>query len=246
MTVAKDFICNVAIVNESTVVSDAQVYACTYALQIQTEFDFYPIWGIKSKVYFAPKGTNIPAGHFQLIILDDADQAGALGYHDLTSTGDPMSKVFAKTTMDAGEQWTVTASHELLEMLVDPFINLTVFLQNSAFTGKLLPYEVCDAVQGDLCTYPISSADNIMVSDFVTPAWFEDFRQPNSTRFDFKGLLTGPFQIYRGGYMSFFSVTAASGWQQTFNAEASAADHSKARKELRNKARSDWKLSAPG
>lgn len=252
MTV-KEFIINVAIVNESSILTDAQVYACTYALQIQTKCDFYPIWGIASHVYFAPKGTVIPAGHSQLIILDTADQAGALGYHDLTSTGDPLGKVFAKTTMDAGEQWTVTASHELLEMLVDPYINLTVFLQNSAFTGRLMPYEVCDAVQGDLCTYPIPSAGNIVVSDFVTPAWFEDFRQPNSARFDFKNLVTQPFEIYKGGYMSFFSVTAATGWQQSFAeklptqtvGDLTKADHSKARNELRSKQRSQWKLSTP-
>jgi len=50
------------------------------------------------------------------VILDDSDQAGALGYHDLTSDGLPIGKVFAASDLKAGTSWTVTASHELLEM----------------------------------------------------------------------------------------------------------------------------------
>jgi hypothetical protein len=241
----KNYVVNVAVINESTVVSDAQVYACVYALQIQTKHDFYPIWGIASNVYVATRTQKIPAGHYQLIIMDDADQAGALGYHDLTSTGDPLGKVFVKTTMQAGENWTVTTSHELLEMLVDPYINLVVFLQSTNIAGRLIPYEVCDAVQGDKCTYKIASAGNIEVSNFVTPAWFEDFRAANSTVFDFKKVLTQPFQLYSGGYVSYFDITQASGWKQTFlqDQAPSAADHSRARHELRDKPRCDWMLS---
>jgi hypothetical protein len=238
---------HVAIINESTAISDAQVAACVYALQIQTKYDFYPIWGIASSIYFAKPTQKIPAGHYQLILLDDADQAGALGYHDLTPTGDPLGKVFVKTTMSVGENWTVTTSHELLEMLVDPYINLTVFLQQSNTTGRLLPYEVCDAVQGPKCTYKIASAGNIEVSNFVTPAWFEDFRAPNSTKFDFKSVLTQPFQLYSGGYVSYFDITNANGWKQTFlqDEAPSAADHSRARNDLRDKNRAEWTRSLP-
>ena len=55
--------------------------------------------------------------------MDDSDQAGALGYHDLTSAGLPMGKVFARTDLQNNLSWTVTVSHELLEILGDPMIN---------------------------------------------------------------------------------------------------------------------------
>jgi len=51
-------------------------------------------------------------------------QPGALAYHDLTPDGLPVSKVFVRTTLKDGELVSVSASHELVEMLVDPGINL--------------------------------------------------------------------------------------------------------------------------
>ena len=65
---------------------------------------------------------SLPDGG-QIIITDNPDQAGALGYHELTSAGAPLGKVFAKLDLDSGTSWTVTLSHELLEMLADPWIN---------------------------------------------------------------------------------------------------------------------------
>ena len=55
--------------------------------------------------------------------MDDPDQAGALGYHEMSSRGTPLGKVFAGLDMRLGTSWTVTLSHELLEMLADPWIN---------------------------------------------------------------------------------------------------------------------------
>lgn len=235
------FVPNVAIINESTVVSDQQVYALTYALQIQTQKDFAPLWGIPSKIYYLDKTKPVLAGHWMLVILDNADQANALGYHDLSSDFSPLGKVFAKTTIDAGENWTVTASHELLEMLVDPFINLTTFTQTGNNSGRIIPYEVCDAVQES--TFKING---IEVSNFVLPSWFEDFRQPNSVKFDFLGILTSPYQLAKGGYMSYFDVPNTKSWQQIFADKfqtSSKVDHSAARKLLRGRPRKNWKKS---
>ena len=73
--------------------------------------------------------------------LDDSDQASALGYHDMTSEGLPLGKVFGTTNLKFGTNWTVTASHELLEMLGDPSINLTVFIQSNSAAGRLYAYD---------------------------------------------------------------------------------------------------------
>ena len=77
-----------------------------------------------------------------------------------------MGKVFAKTDLQYNSSWTVTASHELLEMLGDPEINLGVFVQPNAQTGRLYAYENCDACESDNYGYQIG---NILVSDFVFP-----------------------------------------------------------------------------
>jgi hypothetical protein len=57
-----------------------------------------------------------------MVFLDDADQPGALAY--LTPDGLPQSKVFVKTTLENNDLVSVSASHELVEMLVDPATNL--------------------------------------------------------------------------------------------------------------------------
>jgi hypothetical protein len=59
-----------------------------------------------------------PARTWQIQLLDVLDDPGALGYH--TDDGNQPFAVVDAT--DAGD-WHVTASHELLEMLVDPWGN---------------------------------------------------------------------------------------------------------------------------
>jgi hypothetical protein len=202
---------HVAITNASTVLTDNDVQPVVDALQRQVDNDFGPAWGIDAKLEFVPQGSPPPAGRWLLVILDDADQAGALGYHDLTSEGLPLGKVFAATDLKYGSSWTVTASHELLEMLVDPNINLTVFVQTDSTAGRLYAYEVCDACEDDRLGYKIG---DVLVSDFVYPAWFEDFRAANSAQFDQALQIKEPLQLLAGGYIGVFDVGSGSGWQQ--------------------------------
>jgi hypothetical protein len=202
---------NISIINASTVLSDAEIRPVVDALQKQVSNDFRPAWGIDAKLNFVPGTTTPPSGAWWLAILDDSDQAGALGYHDLTSEGLPLGKVFAGTDLKYGYTWSVTASHELLEMLADPNINLTVLLQNSETAGTLYAYEVCDACEADGDGYDIGA---VRVSDFVFPSWFEDFRAEGSTQFDQTNRIQSPLQLLSGGYIGAFDVTAGSGWHQ--------------------------------
>jgi hypothetical protein len=121
----------ISVINESTVLTDAEVTPVVSALQKQVTNDFGPVWGTAAQLTIIPKGTQPPTGSWWLVMLDDSDQANALGYHDLTTEGLPIGKVFVASDLKAGTSWTVTASHELLEMLGDPNINLTVFVQNA-------------------------------------------------------------------------------------------------------------------
>jgi hypothetical protein len=108
------------VINESTVLADTDVVPVVAALQKQVTNDFGPVWGTATQLSILPKGNQPPSGSWWLVLLDDSDQANALGYHDLTAEGLPIGKVFAASDLKAGTSWTVTASHELLEMLGDP------------------------------------------------------------------------------------------------------------------------------
>lgn len=235
----------IAVINASTTLSDQEVQVAVPALQKQVSRDFAPAWGIDATLSFVPTGGSPAAGSWWLTILDNSDQAGALGYHDLTPAGLPVGKVFAATDANYGLSWTVTASHELLEMLGDPDINLTAFVQPDATTGRLYAYEVCDACEDDSLGYQI---DGVTVSDFVYPAWFESFRAKGSTQFDHRSRIDTPFQLLPGGYIGVFDVSAGTGWTQ-LTADKSpryaSRPHVGSRRERRRTPREQWLRSTP-
>ncbi|HKJ34293.1 MAG TPA: hypothetical protein VKA34_20875 [Balneolales bacterium] len=200
----------VAVINKSSVVTDEVVQGVVPALQTQVNRDFAPIWGTGANLKFVAQNSKPSKGAWWLVILDNSDQAGALGYHDMTTEGLPMSKVFAKTIQKYKEHWSVAASHELLEMLADPNINLTVF-EEFKNGGRLYAHEVCDACQSENFDYKI---DNVLLSDFVYPAWFESFRKSDSAQFDYQNKITKPFQLLKGGYIGVYDVNSGSGWKQ--------------------------------
>lgn len=190
----------VIITNESTVLTDTEVQAAIPAFQYQVAYHFKAFWNIGAVLHWLPKGSTLPKGAWQIVILDDADQANALGYHELTVDNKPSAKVFAKTDKDNGYLWTVTLTHELLELLADPWINLAAQVSNTRFYG----WEVGDPVEADKLGYKIGS---VVVSDFITPQWF----QPGvKGPFDYAGHCTKPLQILPGGYMSIFDAPGGS------------------------------------
>ncbi|HEV8551151.1 MAG TPA: hypothetical protein VGQ57_19015, partial [Polyangiaceae bacterium] len=142
-------------------------------------------------------------GAWWLVWLDDADQAGALAYHDVTDEGQPLSKVFVKTVKADNASLTVAATHELAEMAVDPTINLAAQDQRGVFWA----YESADPVEADRFGYMI---DNVLVTDFLLPSWF-DYKN-SSGPYDYMKYCTDPFQVLPGGYAQYFDPHK--GWHQ--------------------------------
>jgi hypothetical protein len=177
------------------------------ALQDYADKHFVPVWGTPCKLRVSGDG-KIPKSDWALLFSDDADAANALGYHDLTASGFPISKVFVRTTVNDGELVSVTAAHELAEMLVDPGIQMGALAAN----GTWYAYETADAVEREAF-----DVNGIPMSNFVYPSWFEAFHKPKSTKFDYMGKCTRPFQILKGGYMPVFSKGK---WSQIFGSKA--------------------------
>src|SRR5262245_37343881 len=99
-----------AIINASTAVSDEAVLAATAALQVQVNRDFATAWNVDADLAVVLYGKPPPTGAWWIVIMDNSDLGSALGYHDLTSQGLPLGKVFAETAQEVGEQWTVLLS----------------------------------------------------------------------------------------------------------------------------------------
>src|SRR5438309_1203227 len=70
------------------------------------------------------KSTDFVKIAWAIVLLKNADQPGVLAYHDHTPDGFPLSKVFVLTTIQNHDLVSASASHELVEMLVDPAINM--------------------------------------------------------------------------------------------------------------------------
>jgi hypothetical protein len=168
-----------------------------------------PVWGTPAKLVHSQ---GFIPGAWAMVFLDDADQADALAYHDLTPDGLPISKVFVRTTLNDKQLVSVSASHELVEMLVDPAVNMmttgpdrkTMYAYESADPVEELDFEV----------------NGIPMSDFVYPSYFEIFHKPGSVQFDYLNKVKKPFQILSGGYQ----ITFKNGkWSQLYGSAAAKA-----------------------
>jgi len=200
----------ITVVNEAKTAWGVAQNALVAALQKYVDERFAPVWGVPATLASA---SAIKKGTWGLVFLDDADQADALGYHDLTPQGLPLGKVFVRTTISSKNLVSVTASHELAEMLADPAIDLAA----EAPDGTFYAYEVADPVEDE--TFQVAG---IPLSNFAYPSWFEGFRKPRSDKFDEVGTCKKPFEIRPGGYMSIFKNGE---WTEIFGSKRALARH---------------------
>lgn len=219
----------IAVINESTAISDADVQNMLPAFDQQWNKDLLPVWGVDAATFaFVPKGQTPASGTWWVVFLDDSDQAGALAYHDLTNEGLPISKVFVKTILADKSSVSVGATHEICEMAVDPWLNSAYQDDQGVFWAG----EVCDPVEDDQYGYMIG---NVLVTDFITPNWFG--HQHAQGAIDLKGHARAAFEILTGGYAQKFDPQQ--GWQQVTGSmakrskRAHAADGSRRERRFR-------------
>lgn len=178
----------ICLINKAKLSLGTSLPAMCAALQKYVDDHFAPVWGTPCRLTTATKPLR---NAWALIFLDNPDVADAFGYHDLTSDGLPLLKVFVKVCQDNGEAVSVTASHELAEALVDPAVNIWC----DGPKGTMWAYETADAVEET--TFDVAG---LPMSNFVYPAFFEGFRKAGSVKFDHLGLVKRPFQLLKGGY----------------------------------------------
>jgi len=174
------------------------------ALNIQVARDFQPIWNSVATVSALADADAIEPGLWPVFIVDDIGDSGITGLH-LTDTNQPYALV------QAGDSWSLTASHECLEMLVDPSGNR--LLPSTSITvvdgevrdlpGQKFEYlvEIADPSEDPANAYLI---DDVLVSDFYTPNFFDPIGAPG-VRYSFTGRISRPRQILPGGYISWLN-----------------------------------------
>ncbi|HTM29927.1 MAG TPA: hypothetical protein VL263_01405 [Vicinamibacterales bacterium] len=195
--------------------TDEQIQAGIRAVNRQIAHDFSPHWHIgadlrlEGSIGKRPDRTRLPELRGDAIVyLWDSVRSvdDAVGFHESNAAGIPFGVVFTELVKEMDEPWTATLSHEALELIGDPEVNLLVAGPHPADPDKEVFhwYEMCDAVQDEI--YKI---DGQWVSNFVLPLYFTVGAEAGG-RNDFlgrryKGRALRSFGINPGGYIGFYN-----------------------------------------
>jgi hypothetical protein len=179
---------SIYITNNSSL-PDAEIADALPAFQRALDQDFAPNW-------HEARGSELvlgeaPPGAWEIRIVDSPECLLCSGYHDLDN-GVPFAVV---STLD---DWQVTFSHELWEILVNPYLDRVAIVKPKTLS-RIYALETADPVEGERFVYvrPSASGKPVQISDFVTPAWF---RGDSKGPWDFSGATKRPLQLLEDGY----------------------------------------------
>jgi hypothetical protein len=202
----------IAVVNQSTLVKDADVVSMCSAVQTQLDLHVAPAWHQKSATVRPYTNTaQIPGYAWIVNLLDNSTQAGALGYHSIDNDkidafifASPVLSNSGVVLYDPSNPQNTSVSsvlsHEVLEMFGDRFANF--WADGPAVSqGSEYALELCDPVENDSYAIDANGA-MVSVSNFVFPAYFNyQATVKNNFPFDYLHKLQAPFGMTAGGYL---------------------------------------------
>jgi hypothetical protein len=185
------------------------------AVQKQLTRDFGPIWGLRATLDTFDDLESVPSDYHPIVVfayaeelvgqlevmigpeytarlIDDFERDRLTGLHLNAFTRQPFALV------EASDAWSVTISHEVIEMIADPFGNRLIAAAHPQDARQRVKYllEVCDPCQA--VWYPVNG---VPVSDFYTPRYFDPVGIEGG-RYSFTGQIERPLQILEGGYLT--------------------------------------------
>jgi hypothetical protein len=212
---------HVALVAEDDMVAPSELTSVSAALQQQATHDFGPLWRVEATVDAFMSLDDVPLGYWAVIVRSDINQPGAAGVH-MDQDGQPFALV------QYSPSWSLTASHECLEMLADPFGKrlragpLPDQAQGQGGQGRVqYLVEVCDPCEDPQFAYTING---VLVSDFITPHYY-DPRAAADVRYSFTGAIETPREVLSGGYVSWHDPSSDHWYQvRYFDGEPQVVD----------------------
>lgn len=223
----------IAVINQSTLVTNDQVDTMCKAIQVQLDLHVLPAWNMKSgTIKFYADAAKIPGYAWVVSMLDNSTQAGALGYHaedndkvDAFIFAGPVLSNSGVVLYDSTNPQNVSVSsvlsHEVCEMVGDRYAGFwsdgpAVSVSGVTYTQYAL--ELCDPVEGNSYAVDLNGT-NVSVSNFIFPSWFNsEATIPQNMPFDYLHKLSKPFTMTPGGYMI---VAQAGNVQQVFGESVS-------------------------
>ncbi len=196
-----------ALVSDGSAIPADELTSVSAALQKQAARDFGPLWDIQATVDAFASLDTVPIGYWPIIVRDDIDTPGAAGVHQ-DRDGQPFALV------QYNDSWSLTASHECLEMLADPMGNRLIAGQSLKADQGRVEYlvEVCDPCEDVAFSYTVNG---ILVSDFITPHFFDPVKA-DGVKYSYTGAIDGPREVLKGGYISWHEPISNHWWQLKF------------------------------
>lgn len=208
----------VAVISDADSLKRRELLAAIEAVNIQVKKHFIPAWRPHHKLLgdclnLIPKRSSAKtlSDYDAIMYIKDRPRKsdGTLGYHDkVPSTGKPFGYVFASVAEQLGESFSTTLSHEVLELLLNPWV-CNYALGPSPDNPRRTVFhwfEACDAVQASSYEVKIKSGELIEVSDFLRPLYFTvEHEGRGKTPNNF---LNSPslqsFGVMPGGYVGYY------------------------------------------
>ena len=189
---------HVALTADGVTISASDLTKVAAALSKQVLRDFSPVWAVSATIDPFTKLEDVPVDYWPIIVTKNVQ--GAAGYHE-DQNGQPFALV------EFASDWSLTASHECLEMLADPFGrrlragNTPDQALGLGFKPGRVQFlvEVCDPSEAGAYAYQING---IMVSDFYTPHFFDPVKS-SGVRYSFTGAIDAPRKVLEDGYVSY-------------------------------------------
>jgi len=193
-----------ALLSETSRVSSSELARVAAALNKQATRDITSFWGVQATVDAFDNLEDVPLGYWPMIVRDDIGFPGAAGIH-LDDDGQPFALI------QHSNSWSLTASHEAVEMMVDPLGNRLIAGPSLKEDQGRVEYlvEVADPSEAAKFGYTVNG---ILMSDFYGPQFFDPVADP-SVRYSFTGAIKKPRQVLRGGYISWHEPISGHWWQ---------------------------------
>lgn len=233
-----------AVVNVSDTITEAQAREAVRAIAAQVREDFFPSrglsgWGTYADVRLIDREIASTQADAIVYLADDSSQPGVLGYHDIDAAGKPYGYVFRALSDRLGDPWSVTLSHEVLELIQDPTASeYALGPHPQRARGEVFHWlEVCDAVEAQHYM-----RGNVAVSNFVTPLYFTEHEE-TARPTNFLGRPLRSFGVAPGGYVGFYDPST--GQDETVFADARAEDRAAIKTAYHGKRRALRRLVRP-
>jgi len=197
----------IAVVNHSAAVSDQDAARWTAAIAVQVHEHLAPVWKIDANIVF---GEPASADTWVCTLEDRADPESTLvlGTHRVGDDGKPTCSVSAGLII--GSQLgavSQTLSHEILEMLIDPWLsNVTFAGAGNPNSATVYLREICDPV----AAYPYD-INGVAVADFTYPQFWTGGFPGAGAPLDRLGIATMSLQPTAHSYMLIRYITTFGG-----------------------------------